>query len=138
MYPVTLVQHRRRFRFGLTALVFTLALIIPLAVFADNVQNDVVAGGNDTVIVGNSTTINYRITATGSDGCNASDSSPATVNFSIPSGVTVVGGDAVAGSSGFTITFNACSVNKSAVLRGDTVGDKLINAGTVIDAGGGI
>ncbi|HET9589535.1 MAG TPA: hypothetical protein VFO91_12180, partial [Anaerolineales bacterium] len=64
----------------------SLALIVAMLVtglaLADNVQNDVVAGGNDTFTAGGSTTVNYRITANNGDGqtgCNAADSSSAAV-----------------------------------------------------------
>lgn len=76
----------------LFSLVFALVLLAaPLAVLADNVVNDVVAGGNDTFTVGGSTTVNYWIVATGGDGikgCNVSSESQATVTIVVPANVT--------------------------------------------------
>lgn len=98
--------------------------------FADNVQNDVVAGGNDTFTTSGSTTINYRITANNGDGqtgCNAADSSPATVTINVPAGVT-----AAPGSLGFT----SCGTNKPVVFSSSTAGNYEITV-SVSDSGTG-
>src|SRR5688572_11578345 len=71
--------------------------------FADNVQDDVVVGGNDTITAGGSTTVKYRITANNGDGqagCNAADGSKATVTINAPSGVTATPGSLVFASCG--------------------------------------
>jgi hypothetical protein len=45
------------------SLTVILAMLPTSLALADNVQNDVTAGGNDIIIVGGSTTVNHRITA---------------------------------------------------------------------------
>lgn len=45
------------------SLAVILAMLLTSFALADNVQNDITAGDNDTIIVGGSTTVNYRITA---------------------------------------------------------------------------
>src|SRR5215204_2649634 len=66
-------------------------LAIPAIALADNVKNDVVAGGNDTTTVGTPTTIKYEIQQTGSGGMlggDATTASPVIVNINAPAGVT--------------------------------------------------
>jgi uncharacterized repeat protein (TIGR01451 family) len=95
--------------------------------FADNLQNDVVAGGNDTITAGGSTTINYSIHATGGDGCNASDGSPAVVSLAVPAQVF---------ASTTTMVFGVCETTSPVTFSSCTAGDYLISA-SVLDAGGG-
>ncbi len=67
------------------------ALSLTAIALADNFQNDVTAGGNDTISAGGSTTINYNIAANNGDGqtgCNAADGSAAHVTINAPAGVT--------------------------------------------------
>src|ERR671910_679662 len=84
----------RTFLRGKVTLLFltcAVLLAIPAIALADNVVNDVTAGGSDTITTGGTTTINYKVNGTGGDGqsgCNASDGSSATVNLSVPTGVT--------------------------------------------------
>jgi hypothetical protein len=61
---------RTKLRSKVTLLFMTCAVVlaIPAIALADNVKNDVVAGGNDTIVAGGSTTINYEIQQTGSGG----------------------------------------------------------------------
>jgi len=99
---------------------------------ADNVQNDVVAGGNDTFTAGGSTTVNYRIHATpaGSDGqvgCNAADASPATVTINAPAAVS---------ATPSSLAFTSCGTDKEVVFSSSTPGDYDI-AVTVSDSGTG-
>jgi hypothetical protein len=97
---------------------------------ADNVQNDVVAGGNDTFVEGGSSTVNYRIAANSGDGetgCNATTSSPATVTIILPAGVTATPG---------SLSFTSCSTDKSVVFGSSTPGDYEITA-SVSDTGAG-
>ena len=98
--------------------------------FADNVQNDVSAGGNDTITLGSSTTINYRITANsgdGQNGCNAADASPATVTIVAPASVTPSPG---------SLTFTSCGTSKPVVFSSTSVGDFEITV-SVSDSGTG-
>jgi hypothetical protein len=81
---------------------FLLSLLVP-TVAADNVQNDVVASVNGTVVVGASTTVNYRITANNGDGlngCNAADGSSATLTINAPSPVIATPGSVVIAACG--------------------------------------
>jgi hypothetical protein len=99
--------------------------------FADNVQNDVAANpGSDTFVAGGSTSVGYRITATSGDGqtgCNAADSTPATVTINAPAGVT-----ATPGSRSFT----TCGTTQSVAFTSNTPGDYTITA-SVSDSGVG-
>jgi hypothetical protein len=114
------------------ALVFgtLVALSATSIVLADNVQNDVVAGGNDTITAGGSTTVNYRITANNGDGqtgCNAADLSPATVTINAPSNVS---------ATPDSLTFASCGTDQSVVFSSSVVGDHEITA-SVSDTGSG-
>jgi hypothetical protein len=82
---------------------------------ADNIQNDVVVGGNDTIATGGSTTVNYRIQATGSGvaGCDASVTAPAIVTIVAPAGVV---------PSPSSLTFTSCGVDQPVVFSSDTAG----------------
>lgn len=102
--------------------------------FADNVVNNVEtagAGQNDTFIAGGSTTIGYRIVATGGDsqsGCNTNDGTPATVTINAPSGVT---------ATPDSLSFNYCgNPAKNVVFTSVTPGSYLITVG-VSDTGTG-
>ncbi len=95
---------RRAFTRALT-LATVLSLLMSSVVFADTIQNNVVAGGNDTIAAGGSTTITYEVMVggTGLDGqggCNASDGTPLSLTISAPAGVTVTPA---------TLSFTACS-----------------------------
>ena len=106
------------------------ALLATSVAFADNVQNDVVAGGNDTITAGGSTTVNYRIAANNGDGqtgCNAADSSPATVTINAPAGVT---------AAPTSLTFTSCSTDKAVVFSSTTVDNYEITV-SVSDSGVG-
>jgi hypothetical protein len=119
----------RKFTLGLT-LAIILSLAVSAVAMADNVQNDVTVGGSDTITVGGSTNIKYRITANNGDGqtgCNAADSSPAAVSIIAPAGVTASPG---------SVTFTACGTNQVVVFSGNSVGDYEITVG-VVDAGTG-
>lgn len=113
------------------------AMLVNSLAFADNVQNDVVVGGNDTFTAGGSTTVNYRITANSGDGesgCNATVSSPATVTINVPGGVTVD----TSGNPGnqVTLTFTACGTNLPATFSSSTPGNYSITV-SVSDSGTG-
>jgi hypothetical protein len=110
--------------------VFLVSLLVPL-VAADNVNNDVVAGGNDTVDVDGSTTITYRIVATpaandGQNGCNAGDTTPATVTIHAPSPVV---------ATPTSLVFTSCT-SKTVAFESPTPGDYAITIG-ISDAGVG-
>jgi hypothetical protein len=106
-------------------------LAIPAIALADNVVNDVTAGGSDTITAGGSTTINYKVNGTGGDGqsgCNASDGSSATVNLSVPANVT---------ASKTSLTFTACNVFQSVTFSSNTAGDYPISVSSISDSGTG-
>jgi len=111
-------------------LVIVLALTIAPLGLADNVQNDVVVGGNDTFTAGGSTTVNYRITANSGDGqvgCNASDGTVAMVTILTPAGVTATPNP---------ITFSACATPLPVVFKSTTPGNYVITV-SVSDSGTG-
>jgi hypothetical protein len=116
-----------------TAIFIAAILIISgtnIKAFADNVQNDVVAGGNDTITSGGSTTISYRITANngdGQNGCNPADTSPAKVIINAPGAVTRTPG---------SLTFTSCGTNQGVAFSSSTPGDYLITV-SVLDPGTG-
>ncbi|HKY47591.1 MAG TPA: PKD domain-containing protein [Acidimicrobiia bacterium] len=109
-------------------------LLIAGVALADVVQNDVVAGGNDTISVGGSTTIEYRVTVQGGGldgegGCNATAASPATVTLNVPAGVT---------ASTTTMTFTACQpAFRSVTFGSSTPGDYAITVASISDGGPG-
>ncbi len=117
-----------------------LGIVLPVALafsvfvsgiaLADNVQNNVTVGGNDTFVAGGSTSISYRIVATSGDGqtgCNASDGSPAVVTINTPAGVT---------ASPNPLTFNACSTFQPTTFSSSTPGNYSITV-SVSDPGPG-
>jgi hypothetical protein len=62
-------------------------------VMGDNVQNDVVVDETDTILVGESAAVAYRLIANNApngdvNGCNVTDSNPAHLTVSAPAGVT--------------------------------------------------
>jgi len=119
------------------SLALIVAMLFTSVALADNVQNDVVAGGNDTITAGASTTINYRITANNGDGqtgCNAADSSPATITINTPAGVTVDTSGAPGNQA--TLTFTTCGTNQSAVFSSSTPSNYTITV-SVSDSGTG-
>jgi hypothetical protein len=124
---------RTKLRSKISLLFMTCALLIAIpavAALADNVQNDVVAGGNDTITAGGSTTVNYKIAANNGDGqtgCNAADASPATVTINAPAGVTATPG---------SLSFTSCGTDKPVVFSSSTAGDYDITV-SVSDGGTG-
>ncbi|NNF56157.1 MAG: hypothetical protein HKN03_17145 [Acidimicrobiales bacterium] len=112
------------------ALALAMVLLSATMALADNVQNDIAINGGDTISAGGSTTIDYRIVATGGDGqggCNAADTSPATVTINAPAAVTV---------SPNSISFNACSIFKPTTFSATTPGNYTITV-SVSDSGPG-
>lgn len=110
----------------------TVFFVVALAMVAvaDNVQNDVTAGGTDTFTAGGSTTVNYRITANNGDGetgCNATVASPATVTVNAPAGVT---------ATPASVSFTLCASNKAVVFTSSVPGDYDISV-SVGDSGPG-
>ncbi|HEX6579917.1 MAG TPA: thrombospondin type 3 repeat-containing protein [Actinomycetota bacterium] len=92
---------------------------------ADNLQNDVTAGGNDTITAGGSTTITYRLIGNNApsgdvSGCNVDASNPATVTISLPGAVT---------ESPSSFQFTACGNAGAKIVTygSSTGGDYLIN-----------
>jgi hypothetical protein len=123
------------------SLAVMMAMLLTSLALADNVVNDVVAGGNDTITAGGSTVINYQIKNTNSNNstdpqnsCNPADSTPATVTINTPAGVTVD----TSGAPGnqVTLTFTSCETNRSATFSSSTPGDYTITV-SVSDSGTG-
>jgi hypothetical protein len=119
------------------SLALIVAMLFTSVALADNVQNDVVVGGNDTFTAGGSTTVNYRITANSGDGetgCNADLASPATVTINTPVGVTVD----TSGTPGnqVTLTFTGCGAPLPATFSSGTPGNYAITV-SVSDSGTG-
>ncbi|OIJ28481.1 PxKF domain-containing protein [Nocardioides luteus] len=110
------------------------AMALPGVAFADNVVNDVdVTAGDNTITTGGTTTIGYKINATGvgSDGqagCNASDATPATLTLSVPADVT---------ASRTSLTFTACNAYQPVTFSSVVAGDHHINVSSISDAGVG-
>jgi hypothetical protein len=100
--------------------------------FADNVVNDVdVAVGDNTIVAGGSTTIGYKINATGGDGqkdCNASDGSPVKVTLSVPDGVTATASQ---------LTFSTCGEFQQVSFGSSVAGSYRINVSSIQDIGAG-
>jgi hypothetical protein len=118
-----------------TLAVFTaLAMLFAGVAQADILQNNVVSGGNDTISVGGSTTIQYRIAVQGAGvdgegGCNATAASPATVTLSVPAEVT---------ASSSTLVFTGCHPAFIPVTFGSsTPGNYAINVVSIEDNGPG-
>src|SRR5829696_7496775 len=117
-------------RSKLTLLFMTCAVLlaVPAIALADNVENDVVAAGNDTIVAGGSTTINYQIKATGTGGmpgCDASDGSAVTVTINKPAAVTASTG---------SLSFNSCDSPKPVQFSSNTPGDYSITVSTTDSA----
>jgi hypothetical protein len=108
-------------------IVCAVLLAIPAIALADNIRNDVVAGGTDTIVSGGSTTISYYIQDTGNT-CDAADGSKATVNISVPADVT---------ASKSSLDFTTCGdTNKQGVdFSSSKVGDYEITV-SVTDTSG--
>jgi hypothetical protein len=131
--------HTTRFPRGLFLRVAAAGVALAVAagvlastVYADNVNNDVTAGGTDTFTLGSSTTVNYWIVATGGDGqagCNASDGTPATVTINTPPEVI---------PSPASLEFSACGSSnaQSVVFTATEAGEYDITV-SVQDAGSG-
>jgi len=113
---------RTRLRGKVTLLFIMVAALIAvpaIAAFADNVQNDVVAGGTDTITTSGSTTINYQVknTAAGGSafsGCDPADGSKLTLTINKPAAVTASPG---------SLTFDKCDTPQSVQFSSSTVGD---------------
>jgi hypothetical protein len=130
----TRTQIKRRGRLGLILGTLVAGLMLVAMAYADNLKNDVVIGGNDTITAGGSTSIDYWIQATGGT-CDAADGSSATVSIVVPSGVT---------ASPSSLTFSQCNTSgneanpnntQSVTFSSSTPGDYSITA-TVTDSSG--
>ena len=120
------------------SLALILAMLFTSVGVADNLRDDVVVGGNDTITAGGSTTIKYWIQSTGSGtgpgGCDAADGSSATVTINAPSGVS---------ATPSSLTFSACNTSneanpnntQSVVFSSSTAGNYSISV-SVTDATG--
>lgn len=97
-------NFRTKLSYALSLAVALALLLAPLAL-ADVVMNDAIGStDNDTIIAGiDATTVRYWIKATTGDsqsGCNAADSTPATVMIHAPDSVSI---------SPASLTFNRCT-----------------------------
>src|SRR5215211_729083 len=139
------MRTKLRGKLPLLFVVCALLVAIPVvAALADTVVNDVtVSTDNKTITKGKSTTVKYWIQVQGAGidgqgGCNASDSTPATVTIIAPPNVSVNGG-----SSGqpAQLTFTGCAnaatdANaQSVTFSSSTVGTYSIPPVAVSDAG---
>ena len=100
---------------------------------ADNVINDVLAGGNDTITAGGSTTINYKVNPAAAgdpqSGCNASDGTPVTITLSVPAAVS---------ASTTSFQLSDCTPESFPItFSSNTAGNYPINVASTSDAGGG-
>jgi hypothetical protein len=107
-------------------LVLVLVMALPLfnvvaqtgSAYADTLTNNVVAGGNDTIHAGGSTTITYSVSPTDAsdpvNGCNATGSNPATMTISAPAKVT---------ASPSTQTLTGCSNPATVTFSSNTAGN---------------
>ena len=122
---------KNKFSTALSLAVIAAMLITSLAL-ADNVVNDVTAGGTDTFTAPGYTIIGYKInTAAAGDpqsGCNASDGSPAMITLSVPAGVS---------ASATSLTFTACNAFQYVTLSSSTPGNYAINVSSISDSGAG-
>jgi hypothetical protein len=88
-------MHTRNRICSVVAMAAVLMMFFASAALADNVQNDVTAGGNNTVTAGGETQIRYRVVGTGGDSgplgpggnCNVSTTNPGTLTINVPAGV---------------------------------------------------
>jgi hypothetical protein len=113
---------------------FTMLLSPVLSVRADNVQNTVSAVvGSDTITVGGSTSVGYRIVGTGSDGCNIAAGTNAKVRLSIPAGVTTT----PAASAGILdVTLTSCGTTANVGFSASAAGNYFIDTQTIVDSDG--
>lgn len=127
------MRTKLRSKLILLFMMCAMLLAIPAVAYADYVVDDVVAGGNDTITAGGSTTINYKIlnqnTRAGDpqNNCNVSDGTAATVTLNVPADVT---------ASKTSLTFSACDTPQAVQFSSSKVGDHSITA-SVSDSGGG-
>jgi hypothetical protein len=123
-------QVRRRGRWSLILGTIVAAVLFAAVAYADNVQNDVVAGSSDTITAGGSTVVDYRIAANSGDGesgCNATAASPATVTINAPAGVAANPG---------SLSFTSCGTEKPVTFSSSTPGNYSVTV-SVSDSGAG-
>jgi hypothetical protein len=129
MNIATRIRSRRTRRLITGGLVAALALAIAVPALADVVKNDIVVGGNDTVVAGATTTVKYHIKNNPGgrgdyDACDATPESPATVTLSVPAAVT---------ASTTSLVFTACETPQSVTFSSDTPGNYPISVSNVED-----
>lgn len=93
---------------------------------ADNLVNDVsttVDGKVASIANGGSTVVGYKVNGAGSDGCDATPASPATVTISAPSGVGVTGATLSADKK---LTFSECQNFQYVTFSSSVAGDHAI------------
>lgn len=108
-------QFRKKFSLSILVALALMLIVVPIAL-ADNIVNDVTIGGNDTLYVITSTTVDFWIVANngdGQNGCNASDGSPATVTINTPEQVT---------ATPDMLVFDECQVPQSVVFTATEIG----------------
>jgi len=114
---------KHKFSVSLTLALIAAMLVTSLAL-ADNVKNDVVVGGTDTIYVGGTTIISYKIdqqpfVQDGQNGCNAADGTPAVVSIITPLGVT---------ATPTVLTFTNCTTWQSVSFTASSSGNYPISA----------
>lgn len=124
----TLKSNRK----AVLGLVLALALVLGVVglVLADVVNNDVTTNGTDTFTAGGSTTVSYKVVATGGDGqsgCNPGDGSAATVTINVPAGVT---------ANPASLAFTSCNDFQPVIFSSSTPGNYSISV-SVSDSGAG-
>ena len=105
-------QIRRRGRVSLIAGTLVASALFVAVALGDNLKNDVVAGGNDTISAGGSTSIEYWIQAPGGT-CDAADGSSAVVTINTPAAVT---------ATPSSLTFTVCNVSGNEANPNNTQG----------------
>jgi HYR domain len=128
------MRTKLRSKVTLLFMVLGMLLAIPAVAYADNVVDDVVVGGNDTIQAGGSTSINYKILNQNRNQgdtinqCNAADGTRAVVNLTVPAVVT---------ASSTSLQFSGCDTPQAVQFSSSKVGNYNITA-SVTDPGGGV
>jgi len=127
------LSRSRRGLVGGILLLLLAALTWAAVAFADTVNNDIAANpGSDMFTAGGSTSVGYKVVSNSAagdtqTGCNAADSSPATVTINAPAGVTANPG---------SLDFTECNTFQEVTFSSSTPGDYSITV-SVSDSGTG-
>src|SRR5215207_3006329 len=84
-HPASTTKARLGLRcIALLALVGMFSLLLAPLAGAENIVNNISVGGNDTITAGGSTSVNYRVTGPGNNGCDTADGTKLTITLSVP------------------------------------------------------